>query len=298
MLTNKNALGLMTRKSVMALFMIAMSIENADQISAQERVEIVTPPVPLSAFKVKRAKAQGITLTPKPGIVLDGVLSRPKGEGLHPAVVVLPESVEARPSYEDWAKYLNENGYVTLIVESLASRDEAFLRDDLPMNLLIDAQGGLAFLAALEDVDQKRISILGIGMSGWFVQRSLDVNFTRGADNLSFNAGVAIYPHCNPKMELRAPILVLAGGKDKSISMAACESLIELNRQKDSRTKLEVYPEATHFFENRAYSKNPEIRGENWNKPSLFDQNNFDLHLRSKAELEVLNFLNDAGAFE
>lgn len=277
-----------------SLFALAIVFSNSGTISAGERITFETPPVQQSAFKIKRAKAKGITLEPKPGITLTGVLSVPEGDGPHPAVVLLPESVEARHSYVAWTDYLNENGFVTLIVESLISRGETHLRDDLPMNLLIDAQGALAFLSTLDSVDPQRVGLLGIGMSGWFVQRSLHINFNRGAENISFNAGVVIYPHCNPDMELGAPLLVLAGGQDYRISMASCQALIDLNKPNEVLTKLQVYPQATHFFDNIAYAKNSEFHGEDWVEPDFFAENDYDPEVRADAEREVLEFLNSA----
>jgi len=277
-----------------ALLAVGMVLIQPGPVSAGERVTFETPPVQQSAFKIRRAKVKGITLEPTPGITLSGILSFPDGDGPHPAVVLLPESIEARHSYVAWADYLNENGFVTLIVESLISRGETVLRDDLPMNLLVDAQGGLTFLSELESVDPQRVGLLGIGMSGWFVQRSLDVNFTRGAEGISFYAGVVIYPHCNPDMELRAPILVLAGGKDNRMSMAACRALVDLNKA-NALTKLQVYPQATHFFDNIAYAKTPELHGEDWVEPRLFADNDHDPQARADAEREVLEFFRSAG---
>ena len=276
-----------------ALLAIGMVLIQPGTISAGEQVTFETPPVQQSAFKIRRAKAKGITLEPTPGITLSGILSFPDGVGPHPAVVLLPESGEARHSYVAWADSLNENGFVTLIVESLISRGETFLRDDLPMNLLVDAQGGLTFLSELDSVDPQRVGLLGIGMSGWFVQRSLDVNFTRGAEGLSFYAGVVIYPHCNPDMELKAPILVLAGGKDNRMSMAACRALVDLNKA-NPLTKLQIYPQATHFFDNVDYAKAPELRGEDWVEPRLFADNDYDPQAHADAEREVLEFFRSA----
>jgi len=278
-----------------ALLVLAVVLTNTGTISAGERVSFETPPVQLSAFKVKRAKAKGIMLEPTPGITLTGVLSIPDGAGPHPAVVLLPESVEARHSYLAWADYLTENGFVTLLVESLASRGETLLRDDLPMNLLVDAHGGLTFLSTLDSVDPKRVGLLGIGGSGWFVLRALDVTFTRGPENILFYAGVAIYPHCPPKMKFGTPIFVLAGGKDDRISLASCQAMIDLNKSNEPQAKLQIYPLATHFFDNSAYAKNPELHGKDWVEPIFFAENDYDPEIRVDAERAVLEFFNSAG---
>jgi len=279
-----------------ALLVLAMIVSNAETVSAGERVTFETPAVQPSAFKIKRAKAKGITVEPTPGITLSGILSKPEGPGPHPAVVLLPESVEARPSYVAWADYLTDNGFVTLIVESLVSRGETILRLDLPMNLLVDASGAIAYLSTLESVDRRRVGLIGFGVSGEYVQRLLHAKYTRKAKHGSFFAGVAIYPHCDPNMALVAPILVLAGGKDKRISMASCQSMVDLNKASEARTKLQVYPQATHFFDNIAYAKNPELHGKDWVEPISFNQNDYDPKARASAEREVLEFFKSAGA--
>lgn len=274
---------------------IALALCIAEPVRAQEQVTFETPPVQQSAFRIRQAEAQGRTLEPTPGMILTGALFVPDGDGPHPAVVLLPESVEARHSYEAWANHLTENGYVTLLVESLVSRDETVLRDDLPINLLIDAQGGLTFLSEMDIVDPQRIGLFGIGMSGWYVQRSLDVGFTRGSENASFYAGVSLYPHCVPDMELLAPVLVLIGGQDRRVSLASCRAMIALNTPQHAHTKLQIYPEATHFFDNTAYAKTAEHRNDDWREPSLFEENDYDPSARQDAEQQVLEFLRNAG---
>ena len=107
-----------------ALFLIITSLGNAGIVSASERVTFATPPTQPSAFRLKRAKTQGKTIEPTPGIPLTGILSKPAGIGPHPAIVLLPQSVEAQHSYIEWANHLTKNGFITLLVESIASRGE------------------------------------------------------------------------------------------------------------------------------------------------------------------------------
>lgn len=279
-----------------ALLALGVAVVNTGPTLAGERVTFETPPVQPSAFKVKRAKAQGKTLEPTPGITLEGVLSVPDGKGPHPAIILLPERVEAYPSYQVWANHLTDEGFVTLLIQSLASRDVETLRLDRPMNLLEDVQGGHSFLSTLGFVDVQRIGLVGFGLSGEFVHRSLDASFTRRAENVSFYAGAALYPHCDPGMRLEAPILVLMGGSDSRASVSAYRSMIDLNRKTFQQSRIQVYPEATHFFDNIAYAKDPDLRGSDWVEPALFEGNDYSPEFRAEAEQAMVDFFNSSGA--
>jgi len=278
------------------LFALLTLVGNVGVVSASERVAFATPPIQPSAFRLKRAKAQGKTAEPTPGIPLTGILSKPTGTGPHPAIVLLPQSVEARHSYIEWANHLTKNGFVTLLVESIASRGEKVLRDDQPMNLQSDAQGAHTFLSTLKFVDTQRIGLFGFGLSANFVQRSIDSSYVKRVNDYPFYAGVAMYPNCDPGMELVAPFLILAGGKDTRMSMATCLTMIEANKPKHTQTRLKNYPTATHFFDNAAYSKKPELRGKNWLEPAWFSENHYDPNAHADSKQEVLNFLLSASA--
>ncbi len=52
---------------------------------------------------------------------------------------------------------------------------------------------------------------------------------------------------------------------------------------------------ATHFFDNIAYAKNPDIRGSNWAEPMFFAQNDYDPEARADAEREVVEFFRSVG---
>ena len=260
-------------------------------VNAGEPVTFSTPPIQPSAFKVKRAKAQGKTLEPTPGTPLSGVLSMPKGDGPHPAIVLLPESVEARASYDAWARYLTKNGFVTLVVDSLTSRGAELLRDDLPMDLQQDAQGAHVYLSGLADVDPKRISLMGFGLSGNFVQRSLDATFDRGGAQASFNAGVALYPNCDPRMPMKAPLLILAGSRDEKMSISTCQAMVDYNASGPAPITMKVYQNATHFFDNNDYSRDASGRRDNWSKPMMFEENRYDAKAHGDAKRAVVEFL-------
>jgi len=265
---------------------------SASTTQAGERVMIETPPIQPSAFKVKRAQAQGKTLEPTPGITLSAILSVPEGGGSHPAVVIIPESVVARRSYTEWTDFLNENGFVTLLIESLSSRGKTIYIDYEPMNLLIDTQSGLDYLSGLESVDPDRIGLLSFGGSAWFVLRALDGKQKSSSGGHSYYAGVAFYPRCDPKKVLATPVLILGGARDNLMSLASCRAMADLNQSGAATIQLQIYPDATHYFDNTAYSKDSEHRGEDWVEPVSFPDHDYNAEARADAEQVVLGFLN------
>ena len=106
--------------------------------------------------------------------VLNGYLSRPTGEGQHPAVVFLHgcggllmgSTIE--PGESDWAGELTRRGYAVLMVDSFAPRDRrqmcaprTFDRE-LYGNRAQDAYGALLFLQAQPLVRPDRIGINGL----------------------------------------------------------------------------------------------------------------------------------------
>lgn len=263
-------------------------------LSAGELVKFETPPIQPSPFRVKRAKAQGKTVEPTPGTPLSGVLSRPDGQSRHPAVILLPESVQARSSYDAWADFLTDNGFVTLVVDSLKSRNAKILRDDLPMDLQMDALGAHGFLSELAYVDPQRISLMGFGLSGNFVQRALDATLDRAPVDVSFFAGVVLYPNCDPGMPMEAPLLILAGVKDKIMSIAACQAMVDYNAAGAAPIKMRLYTEATHFFDNTAYARETSLRGEDWAEPMFYADNSYDKDAHAEAKRAVVEFLQAA----
>ena len=123
----------------------------------------------------------------RPSTVLDGYLSRPTGEGQHPAVVflhgcggLLMGSMIGRlltgsmiePGESDWAGELTRRGYAVLMVDSFAPRGRREMcapRTSDPVlyrNRARDAYGALLFLQAQPFVRPDRIGIMGWSQGG------------------------------------------------------------------------------------------------------------------------------------
>ncbi len=153
-----------------------------------------------------------------------GVLSRPKGEGPFPAIVLLA-NCGGPATYEFakfWPRYLNQLGYVTLNVDSFTPRrvkncSKSYIPDlgDIER----DAYGALKHLAGLSYVDGEKISVFGSSLGA----HAINVLVGSGratSQGLKFQAAISLYPvHCKgltAKAEM-IPTLIVQGDKERGV---------------------------------------------------------------------------------
>jgi len=141
--------------------------------------------------------------------VLNGYLSRPTGEGQHPAVIFLHGcggllmGSMIEPGESDWAGELTRRGYAVLMVDSFAPRDRRQMcaprtfDPELYRNRARDAYGALLFLQAQPFVRPDRIGIMGWSQGGGALLFAIGTqSFSRPAQlpRGDFRAAVAFYP--------------------------------------------------------------------------------------------------------
>jgi dienelactone hydrolase len=129
---------------------------------ADEQVRFESARYSLSEFKQQLARARGETIAPRPGAMLEAYLSRPEGAGPFPAVVSLHGCSGLSHSLRiTEARFLNALGYVSLLVDSFATRGiiEACV-SPFP-DRYADALGALSYLSKLPFVDATRVALLG-----------------------------------------------------------------------------------------------------------------------------------------
>ncbi|MGI9317618.1 MAG: dienelactone hydrolase family protein [bacterium] len=87
-----------------------------------------------SPFRIKRAKKLGIEIEPniEPSVPLTGYLTRPEGDGPHPAMVLLHTCAGISEHEASWAETLVGWGYVVLTVDSLTPRGVNYICDGRP----------------------------------------------------------------------------------------------------------------------------------------------------------------------
>ena len=196
------------------------------------------------------------------GVILEGYLSKPDGEGPFPAAVLqhgcsgLEKNTPYRTvwrSLNQHAALLNDKGYVTLILDSFSPRGIPTACLDVltyfPV-LVRDAAVAFDHLASLPFVDKARIAYAGFslgGTSALFVAGSRLENLNVDRD---YAAVVAYYPHCGNWRSTytfgKRPLLILIGADDDWTPAAPCR---DLAAHWAGEVALKVYPNTHHSFD-------------------------------------------------
>jgi len=209
--------------------------------------------------------------------VLNGYLSRPRGEGQHPAVIFLHgcgglfvgsmigrlfSTIE--PGESGWAGELTRRGYAVLMVDSFTPRDRREMcapqTSDpvLYRNRARDAYGALLFLQTQPFVRPDRIGIMGWSQGGGALLFAIDTqSFSRPAQlpRGDFRAAVAFYPSsCDeqrqqPSWSTNIPLMVLIGAEDVGIPWVPCKALLDGAGTRGAKVEMQIYPGAYHHFD-------------------------------------------------
>ena len=171
------------------------------------------------------------------GDLVPALFSVPEGQGPFPAVVLLHSCAGVTRSETAWARWLDDAGYATLIIDSLAawySPDPCGNTADPSQPLhpdsaevAADASGGLQYLRSRPQVIADRVAVLGWSSGG---AAAIVAATARGAaaspSGPPFRAAVALYPW--PCRAVPAgttavtPLLVLSGGNDELVPPEEC----------------------------------------------------------------------------
>ena len=191
-----------------------------------------------------------------------GTLYRPAQSGRMPAIVIVHGSAgvtEAREGF--WARALSEAGMVTLVPDSFTPRGVDSTAEDqsrvTTTQMLRDAFAALAFLAAQDFVDGKRIAVMGMSKGGAVALLAADQQAQRGGR--TFAAHLPLYPACalqyrNPR-PTGAPVLMLIGAKDNYSGVKLCAAYAERLRAAGGQVQLKTYPGAHHGFDGDTMSE-------------------------------------------
>jgi dienelactone hydrolase len=190
-----------------------------------------------------------------PGDPIQGYLTRPKGAGPFPAVVLLHTCLGLPPERASIGARIAAWGYVALFVDDFATRG---LKETCAVDFkqaLPDADGALAYLVGLPFVDRKRIAAVGFSQGG---DTALKIA-TRGA--VGFKATAAFYAPCAnvAGATLGIPTLILVGAKDEVTPAADCARLAQ--QQTPGMAKFVVYPGAAHAFDLPEFGAGKQVMG-------------------------------------
>ncbi|MEH2539458.1 dienelactone hydrolase [Bradyrhizobium sp. AZCC 1577] len=238
---------------VAVVLLATVSPANMRAQPSDELVRFDAAPYIRSQFQQRRATERGETAMPT-SQAIEAHLSKPPGAGPFPAVIYLHGCSGLNvASREHFAKMLNAWGYVSLAVDSFATRG---IKEDCghPMpGREADATGALVYLSKLAFVDQGRIAVVGSSEGGIVTLRlaaARDAKVFDVPNDLSFRAAIAFYPLCSAASEQMAiPTLVLIGELDDWTPAKNCERWMQLRNGKGAPVKLVIYPGAYHAFD-------------------------------------------------
>ncbi len=217
------------------------------------------------------------------GAAISGYLTRPKGEGRLPAVVVLHENRGLNDHIRDVARRLAKAGYVALAPDLLSRQGgtESFASPDAAIEAIgkvdeeaitKDITGGINYLKGQNYVRANKIGVVGFCWSGGNAMLIL----TRNKD---LAAGVVYYGR-NPKdlddvKNISGPVLASYGEKDERIT-SGVPALEEAMKKHGKSFEYKIYPGAQHAFNNDTNPQryNAEAAKDAWGRTLEFFKKN------------------------
>ena len=221
---------------------------------ADELVQFDSAAYRVGQLQQRLGRERAETMAEVPRTTIEGYLSKPDGSGPFPAVVYLHGcSGLFKDTRNRIADLMTGWGYVSLVVDSFATRDIKQACDGGMPARQADALGALLYLSTLAFVDPKRIAVVGSSQGGIVAlqlasTRTVDLFAIR--DELKFKAAVAYYPLCSGATDqLTIPTIILIGELDDWTRAKDCERWMERRAGKGAAVKLVIYPGAYHAFD-------------------------------------------------
>ncbi|MGA2043518.1 MAG: dienelactone hydrolase family protein [Roseiarcus sp.] len=212
-------------------------------------------------------------------LALTALLDRPPQVAPAPAVVMLHGCSGLGASkgpfaiYRDWRDFLGDKGYVTLMVDSAASRGfgqtcTTTVKDQTERMWAerpSDAYAALAFLQSQPFVIADAIALIGWSQGGGVVLETIPAH-SLGRPNPppahDFAAAIAFYPGlCADRLQAAhldapaqswttsIPLLVLQGELDNWTPAKPCEAFLRGAQARDAPVTFQIYPGAYHGFD-------------------------------------------------
>jgi carboxymethylenebutenolidase len=185
---------------------------------------------------------------------VDAYLALPKGEGTHPAVIVVQEWWGLNDWVEDQTKKLADLGYIALAVDlykGKTTKDQATAHQ--LMNGLDEAaamamlRSSADFLRGRSDVRANAIGVIGWCMGGGYAIRLASVD--PGIRAVVMYYGAPLTDQLAIR-SLQAAVLGNFGGADKGPSPDQVQAFGKALKKANKRSDFKVYPGAGHAFAN------------------------------------------------
>jgi dienelactone hydrolase len=243
------------KQLVMILCISLAIISNARGLEA---INFLSEPGPHSPFRLKRAKADGVTLDPKEKIELTGFLGKPVSNTPAAAVILLHSGPGLQDFHKTWAEQLAAWGYVSLLIYSEAPAGINVPSSiNLSGDIISNTYGAYEYLIKQPYVDPDHIGVMGWSAGGIQSLNLIGAEPPPGRNvKKTFAAAAIFYPVCNPDGgSFTVPMLILLGDSDGLIQKGHCQLFKQSTEHKNPQqvVKLKVYPGATHFYDDPVY---------------------------------------------
>ena len=226
----------------------------------------------LSGWHIKKHTPQELAPLLKPHFRIKS----PLGGGPFPTVVGFHGCYGMNKRVSDWADFLVDLGYATIMVDSYTGR--GFTPDDAE-----DVCAGRKFwgseragdvLVSLNEirkmsfVDKNKLVLIGWSHGAWTIMdllaldppRRLPTNLSRSPDQplAAVKAVILFYPYCEFPAKARRRgwthdirVLLLIAGRDSIVSSEACLEIVSILENKGQPITVHVYPSVDHAFDMR-----------------------------------------------
>jgi dienelactone hydrolase len=163
----------------------------------------------------------------------------------------------------EWARQLNAQGFVVLMVDSFTSRGSGEMCSQSGFKLWLymkrpaDAYGALAFLQNQPTIARDKVALIGWSNGGGAVLFALGPRPGKPAAfaGSDFRAAVAFYPascdahRVGTDWTTRVPLLILQGEKDVWTPAGPCKALADQAAALGGPIEFHAYPGAYHDFD-------------------------------------------------
>lgn len=195
-----------------------------------------------------------------PAVTLHAQLFVPQGQGLNPAIVLVPGSGGIGPHHLQQANALVVRGIAVLLIDPFGGRGIGETISD-PGRLTwaastYDVVAGVKLLRSLPGINPRRIGAVGSSRGGTAVMlaasRPISDRFLGANGGLA--TAVAGYPWCgtqfwSARLAKGTTLLVLSGDKDDWVSIQQCQDAVHAIANSGSDATMKIFRGAFHAFD-------------------------------------------------
>jgi len=229
---------------------------------------------------VQPALADSATIQVGANRNMAAVLMTPDGPGPYPAILVLHTSGGMKPDDLEFAKRLVKQGYVVLVpfflqaygIEARA-RQATFTTYAQP--IYADLVASLKLLRNHPKVDGKKLGAIGFSNGGYFAlwlaatgQVQAGVSYYGALTGAGTDKSLDLFRQVFTSSS--APVLILHGEKDSTVSVQKAIELDSLLTAARSPHEFHQYPGAEHRFDREWGGKNKEAASDAWLRTQAF----------------------------